>query len=356
MSSDSPSKSLASCDAGGSGGWEGCVGVPAPPRAKSPPPQRGSGPDPSRRGGDLAGGQAGSAPPGRATERRGRTQGGIPNSSVGNGRGAPSLAASPGRPCLGPLPGKDWRRSPALLLGGKAAQRAATGDTAAESSRAALSEAGRRLEQALARAGGEGREGPAGGGGCFSRRTFWPWRGPAPPRPLFQGSLPPKPVFKIPFWTLDVKEQQNGCTDRAFSARRNADAVAPRRLLNSRGRWRWLLAKVPEMPQQILGQSSRPDLRFPKGSADKPRLSSLPEKDGGEGSPHILEGWRGRAGLRRPGSWKASAGDLPGTPPGGAGESGLGGAPRGPVPFPEQPPARRRARQPGEGAEQARLQ
>lgn len=207
MSSDSPSKSLASFGAGGSGGWEGCVGVPAPPRAKRPPPQRGSGPDPSRRGGDLAGGQARSASPERATERRGRTQGGCSKRLRGKRAGGAVPRSQPRSACLWPLPGKDRRRSPALLAEERRPSERPRGtrrpSPLALRSRSPDGGSSRRLPGPAGR-GGAGRAGRRGR--VFLKAHLLALARPRPSSPPFPGEPAAKTCFQNPF--LDPRNQR----------------------------------------------------------------------------------------------------------------------------------------------------
>ncbi|KAK9399272.1 homeobox protein MSX-1 [Crotalus adamanteus] len=212
-----------------------------------------AGPNPGRRSKDLRGKRAGNA-----------AQVGLPSAAPQKGQAAFAGVAR----------------------GEKEARRAATGDTAAESSRAALPEPGRRLSRRLPGPAERGGKGRPEGAGVSQGAPSGP--GAAPPllAPFSRGVSP-----KIPFWTLHIKGQQNGCTDRAFSARRNADAIAHRRLLNSRGRRRergeafprrggglltYWRAGGAEAARQLEGFGWRPS-GDPAGSLGAPaRTGSLP--------------------------------------------------------------------------------
>lgn len=106
--------------------------------------------------------------------------------------------------------------------------------------------------------------------------------------PFSRGDLG-NPFSKSLFRSSTSKNRQTA-TDCAFSARRNADvpnAIAHRRLLNSRGRWRWLLTKVPKILQQIWNEVLRNTSGFRKRARISPSrggnaLSSLPRRNRGE--------------------------------------------------------------------------
>lgn len=104
---------------------------------------------------------------------------------------------------------------------------------------------------------------------------MFPRAGSLPSSPHCPGETRETNLFSKSLLPSSKKDFSNRktATDCGFSARCNADArnaIAPRRLLNSRGRWRRWLTQVPKMLQQIWTEVPRNPFGFQTRAPIKP--------------------------------------------------------------------------------------